>query len=144
NRLPVLTNRIVVTETMPLPMESARSKTLAFAKLLQSGSSVTIHHHALTFEYTSTPSWLAVYALPYMMEYTYECSEQNWNRFYANALAMHIANAAPRIKQVFEKWKTLDTAALLSNLQKNPELKSALLEETPWVLQAKSEEEQKR
>src|SRR5690606_7972950 len=86
----------------------------------------------------------AVQALPYMMEYPYECSEQNWNRFYANALAMHIANAAPRIKQVFEKWKTLDTAALLSNLQKNPELKSALLEETPWVLQAKSEEEQKR
>ncbi|MBA2498454.1 MAG: alpha-2-macroglobulin, partial [Chitinophagaceae bacterium] len=34
--------------------------------------------------------------------------------------------------------------ALISNLQKNPELKSALLEETPWVLQAKSEEEQKR
>jgi hypothetical protein len=32
----------------------------------------------------------------------------------------------------------------LSNLQKNPELKSALLEETPWVLDAKNEAEQKR
>jgi uncharacterized protein YfaS (alpha-2-macroglobulin family) len=32
----------------------------------------------------------------------------------------------------------------LSNLQKNEELKSVLLEETPWVLEAKNEREQKR
>ena len=40
--------------------------------------------------------------------------------------------------------KLTDTAALLSNLQKNQELKSVLLEETPWVLQAKNEEQQKK
>jgi hypothetical protein len=45
---------------------------------------------------------------------------------------------------VFESWKNLTPDALLSNLQKNPELKSALLEETPWVLDAKNESEQKR
>jgi uncharacterized protein YfaS (alpha-2-macroglobulin family) len=144
NILPVLTNRILVTETLPLPMDSTGTKTFTFDKLLQSVTSETIQHQAFTIEYTSNPAWLAVQTLPYMMEYPYECSEQNWNRFYANALAMHIANAVPRIKQVFDKWKTLDTTALISNLQKNPELKSALLEETPWVLQAKSEEEQKR
>jgi len=33
---------------------------------------------------------------------------------------------------------------LLSNLQKNQELKAILLEETPWVLQAKNENEQKK
>ena len=32
----------------------------------------------------------------------------------------------------------------MSNLQKNQELKAVLLEETPWVLQAKNEAEQKR
>ncbi len=37
-----------------------------------------------------------------------------------------------------------DTSALLSNLQKNEELKSVLLEETPWVLQAQNEEQQKK
>ena len=31
-----------------------------------------------------------------------------------------------------------------SNLQKNEELKAVLLEETPWVLQAKNEAEQKK
>ncbi len=33
---------------------------------------------------------------------------------------------------------------LLSNLQKNEELKSILLQETPWVLQAKNEAQQKK
>ena len=37
-----------------------------------------------------------------------------------------------------------DTAALLCNLQKNEELKSILLQETPWVMQAKNESEQKK
>jgi hypothetical protein len=55
-----------------------------------------------------------------------------------------VANSSPRIKEIFNKWKTMDTVALLSNLQKNQELKSVLLEETPWVLQAKSEEQQKK
>ena len=48
------------------------------------------------------------------------------------------------MKQIFEQWKNADTAAFLSNLQKNQELKSVLLEETPWVLQATSEEQQKK
>jgi len=78
------------------------------------------------------------------MEYPYECAEQTWNRYYANALASRIANSSPRVKQIFESWNTKDTAALLSNLQKNQELKAVLLEETPWVLQAKTEAQQKK
>ncbi len=144
NVLPVLTNKVLVTETMPLPMKGSGTKTFPFDRLLNSGESETAQNHSLTVEYTSNPAWYVVQALPYLMEYPYECAEQNWNRYYANALAGQMANASPRIRQIFEQWKTMDTAALLSNLQKNPELKSALLEETPWVLQAKTEAQQKK
>ncbi|MFI5129792.1 MAG: alpha-2-macroglobulin [Chitinophagales bacterium] len=144
NTLPVLTNRMLVTETLPLNMRSAGTKTFKFDKLINSVNSETLKHHALTVEYTSNPAWYAVQALPYLMEYPYECAEQTWNKYYANSLATMIANSSPRIKQIFEQWKTKDTSALLSNLQKNEELKSVLLEETPWVLQAKSEAEQKK
>ncbi|HET9432902.1 MAG TPA: alpha-2-macroglobulin, partial [Chitinophagaceae bacterium] len=115
-----------------------------FEKLLQSATSETLQHYGLTVEYASNPAWYAVQALPYLMEYPYDCAEQTWNRYYANSLASFIANSSPRIKQIFEEWKIKDTAALLSNLQKNQELKAILLEETPWVLQARSETEQKR
>lgn len=144
NTLPVLTNRMLVTETMTLPMRGSGTKQYSFGKLLNAGSSETLQHHALTLEYTSNPAWYAIQALPYLMEFPYECAEQTWNRYYANSLASYIANSSPKIKQVFEKWKIKDTAALMSNLQKNQELKAVLLEETPWVLQAKNETEQKR
>ena len=144
NALPVLTNRMLVTETMPLPMRGAGTKNFTFDKLLKSGSSESLQNYSLTLEYTSNPAWYAVQALPYLMEYPYECAEQTWNRYYANSLASHISNSSPRIKQVFEQWKIKDTVALMSNLQKNQELKAVLLEETPWVLQAKNEAEQKR
>jgi hypothetical protein len=144
NAMPVLTNRLLVTETMPLPMRGTGTKNFTFSKLLNSGNSESLQHHAITVEYTSNPAWYAVQALPYLMEYPYECAEQTWNRYYANSLATHIANSSPKIKQVFEKWKIKDTAALMSNLQKNQELKAVLLEETPWVLQARNEAEQKR
>lgn len=141
--LPVLTNRMLVTESLPLHMRGEGVKNFSFTKLLNTNSP-TLQHHKFTIEFTSNPVWYAVQALPYMMEYPYECAEQTWNRFYANALATHIVSKMPRIKAVFEQWKTKDTSALLSNLQKNEELKSVLLEETPWVLQAKSEEQQKK
>ncbi|MGZ5190235.1 MAG: alpha-2-macroglobulin family protein, partial [Flavisolibacter sp.] len=151
----VLTNKTLVTETMPMPMRGSGTKNFSFEKLLKSGSSETLQHQSLTVEYTSNPAWYAVQALPYLMEYPYECAEQIWNGYYANALASKIANASPRIKKIFEEWASAPLSdrrgaggeadsSLFSNLQKNQELKSALLEETPWVLQAKTEAEQKK
>lgn len=142
--IPVLTNRMLVTESMPLNMRNQTSKTFKFDKLLNSNSSSTIANHAVTVEYTSNPAWYAVQALPYLMEYPYECAEQTFNRYYANTLASFIGRSAPRIRTIFEKWKNIDTAALLSNLEKNEELKSALLQETPWVLDAQNESRQKK
>ena len=142
--LPVLTNRTLVTESMPLNLRNTTKKDFKFEKLLNSGDSKTISNHALTIEYTSNPAWYAVQALPYLMEYPYECAEQTFNRYYANTLASYISNSAPKIKAVFEKWKTTDTAALMNNLQKNEELKSVLLQETPWVMDAQNEAQQKK
>jgi hypothetical protein len=144
NTLPVLSNRMLVTESLPLNMNGAGKKGFKLEKLLQSGNSETLNHHSLTVEFTSNPAWYAVQALPYLMEYPYECAEQTFNRFYANALASKIVSSSPRIKEIFERWKTADTAALLSNLQKNEELKSVLLQETPWVLEGKDEAQQKK
>lgn len=145
NALPVLPNRMLVTESITLPMNGEGTKTFKFEKLLQSGkSSNTLSQHALTLEYTANPAWYAVQSLPYLIEFPHECSEQTFSRFYANALATAIAHSNPGIKKVWENWKNMGSSALLSNLQKNGELKSALLQETPWVMEAKTEAAQKK
>ncbi len=142
--IPVLSNRMLVTETMPLPVRGNTTKNFTFEKLLKSGSSSTLSNFSLTTEFTTNPAWYAIQALPYLMEYPYECAEQTFNRYYANSIAAKIVNSSPKIKAVFDKWKITDTTALLSNLQKNEELKSVLLQETPWVLQAQNEAQQKK
>ncbi len=140
--LPVLSRRILVTESLPLPVRGPQTKEFEFTKLLESAQSPTLRHQSLTVQMVSQPAWYAVMALPYLMEYPYQCSEQIFNRLYANTLASYIANADPKIRRIFDQWKA--TPALDSPLEKNEELKSVALEETPWVRQAIDESEARR
>ncbi|MGB3607017.1 alpha-2-macroglobulin family protein, partial [Psychroserpens sp.] len=147
NALPVLTNRMLVTETLQMWIKSNTSKTFTLDKLASQASegSSTLKNHKLTLEMTSNPAWYAVQALPYLMEYPYDCNEQTFSRYYANALASHIATSNPRIKAVFDQWASTDSSeSLSSNLEKNQELKSVLIQETPWLRDAQSETEQKK
>ena len=142
NGLPVLSNRILVTESLPLWVRGSAPKSFSFNKLINN-TSTTLRHQRVTLEYASNPAWYAVQALPYMMEYPYECSEQLFSRYYANTIASGIAQSDPEIKRVFDSWKS-NPESLTSNLEKNQELKSLLLQETPWVLQAQNETENKK
>lgn len=142
--LPVLTNRKLVTESLSLPVNAGQTKNFDFARLRNSGKSKTLRHHQVTLEFTPNPAWYAVQALPYLMEFPHECAEQTFSRMYANSLATHIVGSNPKIKTMFDAWKNYQPKALLSNLEKNQKLKSTLLSETPWVLQAQSEAGRKR
>lgn len=135
--LPVLPRRILLTESLPLPIRGEQTKSFEFSKLVESANSDSLKHESLTVQMVSNPSWYAVMALPYLMEYPHQCSEQIFNRLYANALAAHIANSDPKIEKVFEQWR--GTAALDSPLEKNEDLKAVMLEETPWVRQGQKE-----
>ena len=141
NVLPVLSNRILATETLPMWVRSNETKAFTLEKL-KNNASTTLRNHKLTLEMTSNPAWYAIQSLPYLMEYPYECAEQTFSRYYANTLASFVANSNPRIQDVFNAWKSSN--ALLSNLEKNQELKSLIIQETPWLRDAQSETEQKK
>ena len=145
--LPVLTNRILITESLPLHISGKGSKTFRFERLEKSflpNASSTLTTQSLTLEFTPNPIWYAIQAMPYLMEYPYECNEQIFSRYYANTLATNIVNSHPRVKQVFDEWLNATPDAFCSQLEKNQELKSVLLEETPWVLDAQLESSRKQ
>ncbi|WP_037348739.1 alpha-2-macroglobulin [Sediminibacter sp. Hel_I_10] len=145
NAMPVLTNRLLVTETLPMWIKSNETKTFTLDKLAATtpdDPNTTLKNHKLILEVTSNPMWYAVQALPYLMEYPYDCNEQTFSRYYANALASHIANSNPRIQEVFNQWAS--QGELISNLEKNEALKNILIQETPWLRDAQSETEQKK
>jgi hypothetical protein len=65
-------------------------------------------------------------------------------RYYANTLASFVANSIPGVMKVMESWKQAGSDALISNLEKNEDLKAVILAETPWVIDAADETQQKR
>ncbi|MBC8755744.1 carboxypeptidase-like regulatory domain-containing protein [Kordia sp. YSTF-M3] len=139
--LPVLKNSILVTEAKPIWVKAGEEKEVTFSKLANN-TSASLKQHKLTLEYTSNPTWSAIQSLPYLLEYPYECAEQTFSRLYANVLVTHILQSSPKIKEVFESWKA--NGQLVSDLEKNSELKSLLISETPWVRDAASETEKKQ
>jgi len=142
--VPVLPNRMLVTETMPIAMNGKGSKNFKFTKLNDSFKSTTIKNYRLTLEFTSNPAWYAVQALPYLQDNPNASADGVFEKYYANSMASYIANSNPKIKQVFDSWKNITPDAFLSNLEKNQELKAVVLEETPWVMEARNETERKK
>lgn len=142
NILPVLSNRMLVTETYPFQVRAKQDKTFDFTAMVSKMHSTSLKNHQYTLECTSNPAWYAIQSLPYMMEFPYECTEQLINRYYANALAAKVVESNPKIKTIFEAWSR--NGDLKSPLQKNQELKTAVLEETPWVRDALNEAEQQK
>lgn len=144
--IPVLTNRMLVTESLPLPIRGKSTVSYTLNKLLQSGAdaSGSLKNYRLTLEFATNPAWYTIQALPSLNDKQFESADAIFNAFYSNSIAYHIANSNPAIRAVFESWKSITPDALLSNLEKNEELKSAVLSETPWVMDARNESEQKR
>ncbi|NOY50163.1 MAG: hypothetical protein GXO88_06355 [Chlorobi bacterium] len=142
---PVLTNKMLVTETLPMFINANESKTYNFVSMAKrTTKSPGLKSYRYTVEITSNPIWYAIQALPYLAENDNKSNISAFNRYYSNAISSFIVNSNPQIKKVFESWQTLAPDAFLSRLEKNQELKSAVLQATPWVLEAEGETGQKR
>lgn len=143
--IPVLPNRMMVTESLPLTIVGRETKEFTFDKMINNTSS-SLENYRLTLEFAGNPSWYAIQALPAISQPQTEDILSWFAAYYSNSLATHIANSTPKIKQIINIWtKTGGTKeTLISNLEKNQELKSILIEETPWVMEAKDESEQKQ
>jgi len=137
--LPILTNRMMVTETLPIYVKEGQKKSFQFENMINN-KSTSLDNFKLTFEMTTNPIWYAIFSLPYLREYPYECAEQVFSRLYGNMISEKVINSNPKIKAVFDDWNK--KGELKSKLQLNQDLKNIILEETPWVKNAESEEEQ--
>ncbi|MCX8080663.1 MAG: MG2 domain-containing protein [Bacteroidia bacterium] len=140
--LPVLPNRLVLTESYPFTVRDNKPFAVNFKKPLENNSASLIHKN-FTLEYCPEPIWYAIQSMPYLMEYPYECAEQTFSRFYANSVSAFIMKKYPSISKAIQAWD-LEKETTTSLLERNPELKQILLEETPWVMAAKNEKARKQ
>jgi hypothetical protein len=134
---------MLVMESMPIDVTEAGANTFIFDKLYRNASA-TVSNYKLTLEYASNPAWYAVQALPSFINPVNENAVNWFAGYYVNTLGSFIVQQYPKITSMIEAWKKQggDKQTFVSKLQKDDELKNVLLEETPWVLDAKNESEQ--
>ncbi len=136
--LPVLSNEVFMTETYPLIVRENSEKTFDF-----DFQNENERNYGLTLNICANPVWYAIQSLPYLAQETGQYADAAFNIFYANSLASYIANNIPNLLDYIMKWELETPDALISALQKDENLKAIMLQETPWVMEAKSEAEQK-
>ncbi len=136
--LPILSDEVFMTETYPLTIEPHSSKTFDF-----DFDNEKERNQGLTLNYCSNPVWYAIQALPYLSQEVGDNADAAFNIFYANSLASYIAHNIPNFLNYIKKWQIETPDALMSQLQKDENLKAIMIQETPWVLEAKNEAEQK-
>lgn len=139
--LPVLSNQLLIMESTPFFLFQQNEKQIRIPDR-QEGKIP----FRLTLEITANPVWYAVQALPTIAQPDNDNILSWFAAYYSNTLAAHIAQSNPRMQKAIAQWTAQgrDVSSLYSDLEKNPELKSILLEETPWVLAADNETEQKQ
>nr|WP_316929364.1 alpha-2-macroglobulin family protein [Chryseobacterium daeguense] len=135
----VLPNRMLVTDAVPVFVKEGETKTFVLDNLKNNNSN-TVSNVSNTLELTTNPIWEIMFALPSLKNDQNNSADVIFNKWFADVLASEIFKANPKMKTIFEEYQ--DKGLLNSNLEKNQELKQLLLEETPWVLESKNEQEQ--
>ena len=143
--LPLLPSQERVTVTMPITQHQPGTATVDLAALIPADAKGS----KLTFEYTNQPAWLMIQALPTVGTPSDDNAISQAASFYANSLGRYILQQNPQAKTAFELWSQesgvgSQETSLTSALAKNQDLKDLLLNETPWVLDADNETEQKQ
>ena len=139
--LPILPNTEHITVTLPFTQIEPGTKTIDLKALIPEGST----QQKLTVEYTNHPAWLMIQALPTVGQPCDENAISQAASLYANSIGRYIISQNPAAKKAFKLWQqeSGSETSLMSSLEKNTELKDLLLNETPWVLDAERETEQK-
>ena len=139
--LPVLSSEIFMTQTLPITVKAETEQVFDFEAIANPDSHE--RDYSLTLNFSTNPVWYAVQALPYLANISTDRAETAFYVFYANTLSSYIADHIPNLLAYIKKWQIETPDALLSQLEKDQDLKAIMLQETPWVLEAKSETEQR-
>lgn len=137
--LPVLSDMQNMTETKTYLLKGDTTMMMDISHLFANGNPKAVNR-TLTIEHVAEPIYLALQALPSMTTPT--CSDvlSIATAYYGGSIAYHIAHKYPKVYEAIEAWAEEENSqALESPLVRNQQLADILLNETPWVVEAKQQ-----
>lgn len=140
--LPVLPDREMTTDSYAFTMHQPTTLTLDVDSMLQGSD----EHRSMTIEYTDNPAWMMVTAMPTFTTRPEDDAISQAIALYVNSLGENILNASLLPDRVIRQWREapVDDSQLVGELQRNDGMYGIVLEETPWVMDAKWETSDRR
>jgi hypothetical protein len=104
NYLPVLPDKILITESLPMTVRGHQTRTFQFESLQKKFSQVETKN--LTLEFAAQPVWYAIQALPTLAEPENQNAVDYFAAYYVSTLATYIVQSYPEIEKSGEKFRT--------------------------------------
>lgn len=133
--LPVLPSRVHLAQSRFAALQGNTQRTLQFSELARNNDATRINDR-LVITVDGQLFYSTLKALPYLVQYPYECTEQTMNRFLSTGIINQTFTQSPALRTMarsfakrgtkLEKWDAIN---------KDPNNR-ILLEETPWLRQA--------
>ena len=137
--LPVLSDMQNVTETKTYMLRGDTTMTLNLESLFAKGNPKAVNK-TLTIEHVSEPIYLALQALPSLTAPVHNDVLSVASAYYGGSVAYHLAHKHSGLRTAIEHWaKEEGSQALESPFVKNQQLADILLNETPWMIEAKQQ-----
>ncbi len=108
--LPIISQKELMVNTQTFILTEAGEKTFDLKKIMPS-----VNDKHLTVEYTDSPEWLMIKALPYVSKYYDECAICLSSAYYANSIAASIARANPEIRKTIDEWMSEELSQLFDS-----------------------------
>ena len=112
--LPILSQKELMVNTQTFILAEAGEKQFDLKKIMPSAD-----EKKLTVEYTDSPEWLMIKALPHISKVNDECVICLSSAYYANSIASGIARTNPEIRKAVSEWKSEELNQLFDSISLN-------------------------
>ncbi len=112
--LPILSQKELMVNTQTFILTEAGEKQFDLKKIIPS-----VNEKKLTVEYTDSPEWLMIKALPYISKANDENAICLSSAYYANSIASSITHTNPEIRKAVSEWNSEELNQLFDSISLN-------------------------
>jgi uncharacterized protein YfaS (alpha-2-macroglobulin family) len=131
--LPVLPSRLHLTQSRFVTLKNRDRKTMTFGDLAK-GDDPSRLNEQMVVTVDAQLFTTVLQALPYLVNYPYECTEQTLNRFLSTGIVSSVYRDFPAVARMAEKLAKRETR--LETWDAADPNRRMALEETPWLVEA--------
>ena len=132
--LPLLPGRMHLAQSRFVTLRDGSRRTMTFADLA-AGGDPTLVNDSLVVTVDTQLFYSVLSALPYLVQYPYECTEQTLNRFVSTGILTSLYGKYPAVARMAKEFSARETP--LEAFNRPDPNRTMALEETPWLVESR-------